>query len=124
MIAALFFLAALATPPTPSPGQAAPPIADTLPQDPAAIARSQFIAFALDRVNPAFYTDAPGRDQIAAGKRLVLQAGRIKRIDLMQRFDSRYGTGYAYRFACDGGTLVERFTLKGGKITSIAFAKK
>lgn len=123
MIAALFFLAALATPPTPSPPPPVAPVPDTLPQDPAMIARSQFIAFALDEINPAFYTDQPSRDRVAAGKRLVLQAGRIKGIELLNRFDSRYGTGYAYRFVCEHGSLVERFTLMAGKITSIAFAK-
>jgi hypothetical protein len=124
MIAALLFTFAPGTPPTPSPGQIATPPSGALPQDPAAIARSQFIAFALDDVDASNYTDPPDREHIAAGKRLVLAAGRIKRIELLQRFDSRYGTGYAFRFVCDGGTLVERFTLKGGKITSIAFDKK
>lgn len=122
MIAALLFAAALAAPPSAPPGRIES-LPQTLPQDPAAIARSQFIAFALDNVDASFYTNAPRPDEIAAAKRLVLRAGRIKRIELLERFDSRYGLGYAYRFVCDNGTLVERFTLRAGKITSISFAK-
>ena len=124
MIAALLFAAVLSTPPTPAPPTPGPAVPDVLSSDPADIARSQFIAFALDRVNPSFYADAPDRAKIAEAQRLILQTGRIKRIELFKRYDSRYGTGYAYRFSCEHGTLIERFTLKAGKITSISFDTK
>lgn len=123
MLAAAALALLLQTPPTAAPQPVATPAA-ALPADPKMIAWSQFVAFATDTVNPSFFTDPPPPAQIQAAKSLLLSAGRIKHIVLVRRADARFGLGFVYRLECEHGIAYERFTLKDGKITSIAFSKK
>ena len=122
MIALLVMLLALQAPPTPAPP---PPAAalTALPADPREIARSQFIAFASGDIVPSLYSAPPEKDEQQKAQALLLAAGRMKNIELVQRADARLGTGYVFRFTCEHGTVLEKFTAKGGKITSIAFTR-
>lgn len=118
----LALLLAGATPPTPAPAPVATP-AGVLSNDPKEIARSQFIAFAMNAVDDTLFAQPPAAGEVAGARTLLLAAGRMKRIDAAGRADTRYGAGFVFRFTCEHGVVIERFTLKDGKITRISFAK-
>ncbi len=112
--------------------QAAPPTAPPAPAqtqtidlagDPKEIARAQFIAFATNDVDPSLFSQPPDAADVSAARTLLLAIGRMKRIDPLPHTNSLLGIGYAYRFTCEHGTAVERFTLRAGKITSISFTR-
>lgn len=112
----------LTAPPTPAPAPVAT-AATILSNDPKEIARSQFIAFALDQVDDALFATHPARADVEKARSLLLSVGRMKRIEPAGRADQRYGAGFAFRFICEHGSVIERFTLKDGKISGISFAK-
>lgn len=122
MIVFFALLLLLAAPPTQAPAPAATSAA-ALPREPKEIARSQFIAFASDAVQPSLFSPPPGKGEIAKARALLLSIGRMKRVDQVRRADSRYGLGFVFKFTCEHGSALEKFTLKDGTITSISFSR-
>jgi hypothetical protein len=86
------------------------------------LAREQFDAFASGKIDKSQYSVDIPQSAIEQAQKALSSLGPVQSVQFMGSAPLSAGTGYAYRFVCEKGTVIERFSIKDGKINAIYFA--